>query len=343
MLRILRRLLYPFSLLFGAVVCLRNHWFKNRGWKSPVPAIVVGNLTTGGTGKTPHSLLVAEILLQHGKRPVMLSRGYGRKTKGFYEVETRSLASRVGDEPLMMKRRFPELRVFVSESRVDGIRKIWHDGNTDNGIDCVVLDDAFQHRSLKPDFALALITYKSLNEPWLLLPAGDAREPLSALRRADGVIVTKCPDEISELEKTSIRERIKKYTDVPVYYSTYRYLGLVNMQAKPIVPDAKKDRCLLLTGIADAKPLEDWLKMHFTKVSQMIFADHHPFTKTELNKALQNAGDGFIVLTEKDIVRIGEVWPDFLEKENVLLASVAPYLGDFQKEFEQLVLSFVQK
>lgn len=338
----MRMLLYPFSLLFGGIVRLRNARFASgqRSWRSPVPTVVVGNLSTGGTGKTPHALMVAEILLQHGKHPAMLSRGYGRKTRGFREVDFDSSPTETGDEPLMMKRRFPELPVFVCESRVEGIQKLTA---RQPHVQYVVLDDAFQHRALQPHVAIVLLTYASLQRPWVLLPAGDGREPLSALKRAQMVIVTKCPDGLGEAEKNKIMQRVAGYTAAPVFFSTYRYLGLTDAQGKNMLPDATKDAAVLLAGIADPEPLARWLRGRFTKVDVAAFADHHTFTVKQLENVLSKAGDAYIVTTEKDAVRIHEVWPEFLEWPKVLVVSVVPDMGADSKVFEKRLLELLRE
>jgi len=338
----MRMLLYPFSLLFGGIVRLRNARFASgkRSWKAPVPAIVVGNLSTGGTGKTPHALMVAEILLQHGKHPAMLSRGYGRKTRGFREVKFDASPTETGDEPLMMKRRFPELPVFVCENRVEGIQKLTAQQPQ---VQYVVLDDAYQHRALQPHVAIVLLTYASLQKPWVLLPAGDGREPLSALGRARVVVVTKCPDGLGDAEKNKIARRIAGYTAAPVFFSTYRYLGLTNAQGQNIQPDAVKDAAILLAGIADPEPLAQWLRTRFKRVDMAAFADHHTFTVKELENVLSKAGDAYIVTTEKDAVRIHDVWPEFLEWPKVLVVPVVPDLGADAKVFEKRLFELLKK
>lgn len=338
MLRSLRLLLLPFSWLFGAVVCLRNAWYASgkRSWRAPVPTLVVGNLSTGGTGKTPHALWVAEILLQHGKHPAMLSRGYGRTVPGFAEVQWGSSSQAVGDEPLLMKRRFPELPVFVCESRVQGIQKLLA---SHPQVHYVVLDDAFQHRALQPQVALVLLTYESLQKPWFLLPAGDGREPLSALKRAQAVIVSKCPSTLSDADKKAVLDKLRRHTTMPVFFSTYRYLGLVHAQGHTYPEHAQPQKAVLLAGIARPQPLAQWLETCFGQVELMAFADHHPFTRAELEHVLRRAGERPVVTTEKDSMRIHDVWPEFLDHPNVWIAPIVPDLGTDAKRFEHFLLT----
>lgn len=340
MLNALRLLLYPFSLLFGLIVRIRNVWYASRGWKAPVPTIVVGNLSTGGTGKTPHAAMIAEMLLMHGKHPATLSRGYGRTTKGFLEVSEESKAWEVGDEPLMIKSRFPELPVFVCEDRVAGIKKMLR---INPSIEFIVLDDAYQHRALKPDFAIALFTYASLEKAWLLLPAGNGREPLSALNRSQTVIITKCPAELSNERKEKLKQKIGKYTNSPVFFSEYKYLGFVNNKGENILPNSGRDNALLLAGIADPHTLINWLKPKFFHLDSILFSDHYPFTVLELKKVLSKANGAYIIITEKDKVRIHDVWPEFLHESNVLVVPIVPDLGNQSKDFEKFLLDSLYK
>jgi tetraacyldisaccharide 4'-kinase len=340
MLNLLRLLLYPFSVVFGLIVRLRGVWYASRSWKSPVPTIVVGNLSTGGTGKTPHAAMVADILLQHGKHPATLSRGYGRKSKGFFEVLTESVSWEVGDEPLMIKNRFPELPVFVCESRIEGIQRLLRIRPM---VEFVVLDDAYQHRALKPDVAIVLLTYASLEKTWLLLPAGDGREPLSALSRSQAVIITKCPSGITSENKDRLRKRIKKYTDSPVFFSEYKYLGFINPKGENIKPNSGRDKALLLAGIADPQSLVYWLKPQFFQLDSILFSDHYHFSMKELKDVLFQASDGYIIITEKDKVRIHDVWPEFLQNPNVLVVPITPDLGKDSRNFEKFLFDRLNK
>lgn len=333
MLRRLRLLLLPFSGLFRVAVGIRSAYYASgkRSWRSPVPTVVIGNLSTGGTGKTPHALWLAEILLQHGRHPAMLSRGYGRKNRGFFEVKNDSRAREVGDEPLMMKRRFPELPVFVCESRVEGIQTLLPLAPK---TDVLVLDDAFQHRALQPDLAIALLTYDSLQKPWFLLPAGDGRELLSALSRAQMVIVTKCPADLDETRKQILTDRLHKYTQAPIFFGNYRYLGLIDSEGKEVRPDPASDDVLLFSGIADPAPLEAWLRTRFRSVESVKFPDHHAFTRAELERVRQKADNRRIVTSEKDQTRLADVWPGFTQEADVLIVPVIPTLGADDKRFE---------
>lgn len=341
MVKFLRCLLFPFSALFYCIVKLRRMWYAQSGrrWKSPVPAIVVGNLTTGGTGKTPHTALIAEILLQHGKKAAWLSRGYGRKTNGFLEVRYDAPASQTGDEPLMVKHKYPEMPVFVCENRPAGIQQLL---KTNPETRYVVLDDAFQHLKLKPHVAIVLLTWESLHKPWMLLPAGNAREPLSALRHARMVLITKCPDGLTDSDKAAMRAKIRRYTEASVYFSVYRYLPLTTGKGTEYIPRFEQDKAVLLAAIADQTPLYNWLVPRFHRVAREPFSDHHAYTRSELEHIVNRFSDWYWIVTEKDVVRIREVWPEWLESSQLLIVGIQPELGSDKMKFENELLSMLK-
>jgi len=284
--------------------------------------------------------MVAEILLQHGKHPATLSRGYGRKSKGFFEVSTASTSWEVGDEPLMIKNRFPELPVFVCENRVEGIQHLLRIRPM---VEYIVLDDAYQHLALKPDLAIVLLTYTSLEKVWLLLPAGDGREPLSALNRSQAVIITKCPSGITDENKERLKRKISKHTDAPVFFSEYKYLGFINSKGETVKPNSGRDKALLLAGIADPQSLIYWLKPQFFQLDSILFSDHYHFSAKELKDVLSKARDAYVIITEKDRVRIHDVWPEFLLNPNVFVIPITPDLGKDSKIFEKFLFDRLNK
>ena len=334
---VLSFLLLPFSWLFGFIVKLRRYLYERSGnrFTAPVPAIVIGNLSTGGTGKTPHAALVSELLAQHGKKVAWLSRGYGRKSSGFKKVETDSAASDVGDEPLMLKKRFPEMPVFVCENRVEGIQKLTRDEPT---TEFIVLDDAYQHLRLKPHLSLVLLTYDSLNKPWRLLPAGQAREPLSAIKYAQAVIITKCPDEIHPDEKAALSARIKKWAGIPVFFSRYTYLEPIDGKGNKL-DNTKQKSALLICGIANPEPLIKWLNPQFAVLKKKCYPDHHYFTRTELETNIHEAGTDYIFTTEKDRVRMLEIWPELAHNPAFITIQVVPELDGGLRPFESFLFA----
>lgn len=325
-----RKLLWPFSVFFGVIVRLRR-WMYSKvctRYVAPVPVVVVGNLASGGTGKTPHTAHLAELLLQHGKKPAWLSRGYGRNTSGFREVSYSAKPSEAGDEPVMVKQHFPELPVFVCANRKEGIthllRSVPH-------TDVILLDDAFQHLRIRPNVSIILLTYRSLWEPWLLLPAGNAREPLSALRHADAVVVTKCPEFLGAQEKERLNVKLRKWFGGPVFFSEYVYHHLENREGKP--PGGKEIH--VLAGIADPLPMLDYLKSRFEKVTTHFFSDHHAYTRLELEHVFSLAGNLPLVTTQKDRVRILEVMPELAYRSNLFTLDVAVRFQETDAAFER--------
>jgi len=299
-----RWFLFPFSILYATVMEIRNRLFDSKIFKSyviPGKSIVIGNLSLGGTGKSPHTLFLWKIF--HETTPIsFLSRGYGRKTKGLLEVNTDSLPENVGDEPLMFKKRVQtESCVVVSENRENGVRFIREKAS--NSV--ILLDDAFQHRKVKAGFQILLTEYAHPFYRDFVVPMGRLRERRKGKNRADIVIVTKCPVTLSESEKMNIRSKINRSTK-NVYFSRICYDEIVPFSTKKIT--AVK-RILIVTGIANPSSLCQHLQMTFD-VELMAFPDHHTFTPDDLAKihkkfdTFANKNESIILVTEKDFVKL---------------------------------------
>jgi tetraacyldisaccharide 4'-kinase len=295
----LRILLYPFSIIYDGVTSLRNYSF-DQGWLTStqfdIPIIAVGNLSTGGTGKTP----MIEFLIRQntGKRIAVLSRGYGRKTKGYLEVKTTSKVSEVGDEPLQFKIKFENsIVVAVCEKRVDGIQRLMKDHN----LDLILLDDAYQHRYVKASHYILLTSYEQPYYEDLLLPAGDLRESRSGASRADSIVVTKCPAVLSEEEMKSIRLKMQPDLHQQVYFSAISYSNeAIGRTGKILLSDLKGKEITVITGIAKPSYFVDFLKSQAI-VNHLQFSDHHIFTIKDLEQIDLNR---LIITTEKDYVRL---------------------------------------
>lgn len=302
--QILRYLLFPVSLLYGVITWLRNKLFDWGIWKQtpiPYPSICVGNLSTGGTGKTPHVLMLNQWFSDENNITI-ISRGYGRKTKGLVLADQTSNAETIGDEPMLFHTASPQPQVIVTEKRVRAISKLKEKKRPNT---LVLLDDAFQHRHVKAGVNLLLTDY---NKPYFrdfLLPTGNLREFKSGQKRADYVIVTKCPNTLSDEEKNQYTRRI----DLPqtsVYFSTIVYSDWTPLSncALPI----EIEKIVLVTGIANPKPLEEHLSQNFS-LKSVIFPDHHAFTRSDIQHIHEIFGnfasDKTILLTsEKDAVRL---------------------------------------
>ena len=306
--KVARIILFPISLLYGGIIALRNmlyHYGILKSVQFNIPVISLGNLTVGGTGKTPHTAYLLRLLSSYVKVATM-SRGYGRKSRGFRLVETRNTAQEAGDEPLLLKFKFPNLTISVSEDRATGIPKLM--GQVPD-IQTVILDDAFQHRAVEPYINILLTCYDTPYTKDWLIPTGNLREWPSAHKRADILLVTKCPNDISETDKANMVETIKVGTR-PVYFTRYRYdkpyFLLNNRYRLNLNQDTK---IILLSAIAGTAYLLDYLTEQVEDVYSMAYRDHHDFTdrdvgQLELMYRELEGEQKAIICTEKDAVRL---------------------------------------
>ncbi|MEM0518536.1 tetraacyldisaccharide 4'-kinase [Aequorivita flava] len=298
---LLRKLLFPFSLLYGAITALRN-WLYDSGWlKSKaynLPVICVGNLTTGGTGKSPMIELLVSYLKKE-KNVAVLSRGYKRNTSGYFEVQLNSTVEEVGDEPLQFKKKFPEITVAVCEDRQTGIEKLQKTASV------ILLDDAFQHRKVAASLNILLTPFHNLYVNDCMLPTGNLREPKFGAKRADIIVVTKCPDYMSDDTIATTKRKLNPKPNQAVYFSKIGYASIIKntTQQKPLTY-LKNRPFLLVTGIANPKPLVAFLKEEGLVFKESRFADHHNFTEAEINN-LKN--EAIILTTEKDFMRLGSI------------------------------------
>ncbi len=292
------------------IMALRNLMF-DRGWilkqtRFDLPIISVGNLSVGGTGKTPHTEYLVKLLNEHTSHMAVLSRGYGRKTKGFRYVETTSRACDVGDEPLQIKQKFPSTTVAVCEQRVVGINRLLQPTNATLIPKAIVLDDAFQHRYVKPGLSILLTDYRRPYYADYVMPWGRLRESRAGAKRADIIIVTKCPATLSEAERQRITERLRPMAHQKVCFTTFTYASPQDFRTQQEV--SLPSSLLVLTGIAKPAPLYDYLERKGCKLQKLAFPDHHAFTPSDverINKACEQLPAGAKILTtEKDAARL---------------------------------------
>jgi len=303
MMRLVRWLLLPVSPVYAALAWLRNRLYDHDVLKSRsfrIPVIVVGNLAVGGTGKSP----MTEYLLQMvgtSRRVAVLSRGYGRKTRGFRYVNAFSSAEEVGDEPLQIKRKFPESTVVVCGDRCRAIEQI------QDTHDAVLLDDAFQHRKLRPSFAVLLFDFRSLRRAMLPLPAGNFRDGMRESHRADVIVVTKCPPDVDPETRFAIQAKLRQYSQAPVFFSEISYRNLVGPTGQIRDLETLKERdVLLITGIANPAPLLSFLASKARSIRHLRYPDHHAFSGTDLARIRHASADKLILTTEKDFQRLPE-------------------------------------
>lgn len=292
-------------MLYRLVLALR-HLAYDKGWiksvEASVPTISIGNITVGGTGKTPHVELLLRYFVEEPGVAV-LSRGYGRKSKGFQKVEAGSSASLAGDEPLQIAQKFPLVRVAVCKDRVEGCRQLAETSRL------VVLDDAFQYRRLKPSLSIVLVDFNRPVFKDKLLPWGRLRDLPSRISAADIVIVTKCPPD-EEPDRGYWRRQLKLREDQLIVFSSIEYCP-----PEPVFPDADpryiySQRLILVTGIANDKPLISYLSDTYRLVQRLSFPDHHNFSKRDVRSILyahKENPTACIMTTEKDAQRLREV------------------------------------
>ncbi|MBD5341413.1 MAG: tetraacyldisaccharide 4'-kinase [Bacteroides sp.] len=313
--RILKYFLTPFSWIYGGITAVRN-WMFDAGIlpqeKFDVPVVSIGNITVGGTGKTPHTEYIVEMLSSEYNTAV-LSRGYKRKTKGFIVANSHSTPESVGDEPLQIYNKYgSKVKVAVCENRRKGIKELMR---LFPDIELIVLDDAFQHRYVKPKVSVLLMDYNRPVYSDHLLPLGRLRENLHQINRADMVIVTKCPTDITPLDFRLVQKHLDLMSFQKLYFSRYIQGGLL-----PVFPDdkpysvslanlTKNDTVLLLTGIANPRGFVRYFKSYPFKTKVYHFPDHHSFSRVDLEniEKLFNSLPGerkIILTTEKDAVRL---------------------------------------
>lgn len=330
--RYLKHLLWPLALLYGLIVVLRN-WTYDRGYARSIafdfPVIAVGNLSVGGTGKTPHVEYLIRILAPHFKLG-LLSRGYLRKTTGYTLADANATAETVGDEPMLIKLKYPMVDVVASADRALAIPQMINDIP---GIQAILMDDGMQHRPVDPGMTIMITDYNNLFTDDFLLPVGTLREPKSAAHRAQIVVVSKCPMNITEAEKVHIRKKISPKGDQAVFFSYLRYdvpYSLANNPDK-LQPDNEMD-ILLVCGIANPQPLVDHLTPLFKNVYLRDFPDHHAFTQSDMESittAFLNTENEkkALIITEKDAVRF------YRHKNWILLSKLPIFVQPVQVEF----------
>lgn len=301
--KVLTPLLFPFSILFDGITSVRNRMY-DLGLKPSttfeVPVISVGNLSVGGTGKTPMIEYLIR-LLSSDFSIATLSRGYGRKTKGIRIASDQDNASTVGDEPFQFYKKYKERAIItVGEERVLAIPHILQ---ALPGVDLILLDDAYQHRRVKPSFQILLTDFSNLFVNDFLLPAGRLRESRAGAARADVVVITKCPSNISDDEMMSIEGKIRKYNPKAVFFTKISYGNILPANSESVY---KPGKIILVTGIANPKPLKEYLDQNFELVKHFSFNDHHTYTKKEIQMICKTARKegAVVVTTEKDLVKM---------------------------------------
>lgn len=330
----IRFLGFPIALVYGMITSVRNHafdkgWFESREYDLPI--ICVGNLSMGGTGKSPMVAFLVKMLKNEYKVAV-LSRGYKRRTSGFREVFTDSTALEVGDEPLQFKQNFPQITVAVCEDRRGGIEQI------KSQADVILLDDAFQHRKVKPALNILLTSFDELFLDDYIVPMGSLREARSGADRADIIVVTKCPEHLAYAKQQEIQLRMGLKPNQRLYFSKIGYDSRIYGKSEVLPLEYLSDKQFtLLTGIANPGSLVQFLEQNRYNFTHVKFPDHHQFTLSEIKKLAENE---IILTTEKDYMRL----QPHMDKFALYYLPIKTILLNEQEEFfRERVLKTIKK
>jgi tetraacyldisaccharide 4'-kinase len=355
--RFLKVLLLPFSLLYGLIVALRNMLFDLNILTSTefkIPIISVGNITVGGTGKTPHIEYLIT-LLKDDYMLATLSRGYKRKTKGFILSDENSNASQIGDEPMQIKRKFPDILVSVDNKRVNGVKQLLKtkDGNN---LSAILLDDAYQHRYIKPGLSILLIDYSRPITRDFMLPYGRLRESAEERSRANIIIVSKAPAKMTPIERRIIVKELKLLPYQKLYFTCLDYGNLqpvfINDGLNFEDQDWNKESfsILLVTGIANPKPLREYLDSFSDTIEEYHFADHHDFTQKDIQTIEKRFNElkgenKIIITTEKDATRLLDmkIQQKNIRKHLFYVPLCIKFLNEDKSKFDNQILNYVKK
>ncbi len=329
---ILRYLLFPFSILYGWITSIRNFLFDKgilKSYSFDIPIIAVGNLSVGGTGKTPQIEYLIRLLSPNYKIAT-LSRGYKRKSEGFVLADSNSNAEILGDEPFQIHQKFPNIHVAVDAQRKNGIEQLL---KLDNKPEVILLDDAFQHRKVKAGFYILLSSFDDLYFNDFMLPTGNLRESRSGAKRANVIIITKCPKDLSELAQQNMIKKIG--LNVPIFFSFIDYDSEVYNEfgSKKVEEIIDVDK-LLLAGIAKPEPFFAYLQAE--KNVKLVYPDHHNFSEKDIEEIKNKANNKLIITTEKDYVR--------LKNQNLKSLFYLPIKSSFISkgdDFNQTILNYV--
>ena len=332
--KLFRKILYPFVPLYYVAVFFRNKFydwsiFTSKSYEFPL--ICVGNLSVGGTGKTPMIEYLISVLTPKFHLAT-LSRGYGRNSKGFLIAGPQSTSKDIGDEPFQIYNKFKNITVSVDADRQNGLRNLL---DTDPSLEVVLLDDAFQHRKVTAGFNILLTAYDQLYCDDFVLPTGNLREPKAGAKRAHVIVVTKCPEYMSGLEKTEITKRLNLESRQALFFSSIQYSEtLISATSSRALADLQGRRFTLVTGIANPKPLAIYLEEMGLDFEHLIYKDHHEFSKPELELIHSKP---LVVTTEKDFSRLSTNANDSIFYLPIQLKI------DEALEFEHLVKTYVEE
>jgi tetraacyldisaccharide 4'-kinase len=342
----LRILLSPFALLYWLIIAIRNFLYDIKILRSSsfgLPLICIGNLSVGGTGKSPMvEYLVG--LLKNEFKIATLSRGYKRKTKGYTLANENTTALEIGDEPMLFHIKFPDVPVAVGEERVDAISQLLHDKP---GTEAVILDDAFQHRAVRAGLNILLTDCNNLFTRDFYLPTGSLRDQKSSAKRADIIVVTKCDPALTLEEREKIIKEINPQARQPVFFTAIQYSDVYHISSKRAYRVSENTNVLLVSGIANPRPLMAMLENNCKTWSMLRYADHHIFTIDDLKDMRKKfnqvaSPDKIILTTEKDAVRLVKFDRELAELPLYVIPVRHDFLFGDEQKFNELVIHFIR-
>lgn len=327
----LRFLLFPFGLLYWLVTAIRNFLYDNgifKSYKAPIPVIAVGNLSVGGTGKSPQTEYLIRLLSDKYKIAT-LSRGYKRKSNGFVLADPTTKVEDLGDEPFQFFSKFKHIKVAVDSDRTNGIQNLL---KTQNPPEIILLDDAYQHRKVKATAYILLTAYSDLYCDDFILPVGNLRESRNGAKRAKTIIITKCPPNLSDSEKERIKSKLSLNHNQKLFFTTIGYDDCVFSSDSNIkVSEIRNQEKVLLAGIAKPEPFFEFLKSE--KDIVLKYPDHHNFSDKEIEEIKNKANGKIIITTEKDYVRI----KDKFKNNQLFYLPIKTEFLEREKEFNEFV------
>jgi tetraacyldisaccharide 4'-kinase len=344
-LRSFRLLLFPFALVYGLVLRIRNYLYDKQVIRSTafnLPIICVGNLSVGGTGKSPMVDYLASILKTEYKLAT-LSRGYKRRTKGYLMAGKETTAVEIGDEPMQFHLRHPEIAVAVGEERIVAVPQLLYDRPE---TELIILDDAFQHRAITAGFNIILTDCNNLYTRDFYLPTGDLRDNISSARRADVIIVTKCSPAITEAESRAIVRELDPLPTQQVFFSAIRYgrlYHIINQSPRELFAHSE---VLLICGIANPSPLTSYIEGETSGYDALFYSDHHIFSIDDLHEIRERfttlqGPDKLIITTEKDAVRLVKFREELRDMPFFVLPISVSFLFGRENEFRGLISNFI--
>jgi tetraacyldisaccharide 4'-kinase len=342
-----RILLLPFALVYWLGINIRNWLYNKNVLKSAsfgLPLICIGNLSVGGTGKSPMVEYLVERLKDKFK-VATLSRGYKRKTKGYALADEDTTALEIGDEPMQFHLKFPDVPVAVGERRIEAIPQLLHDKSETQ---VIILDDAFQHRSIKAGLNILLTDYNNLFTWDFYLPTGDLRDLKSSYKRAEVIIITKCKPDLTTEEKQKLIKEISPLPGQLIFFTAIDYGEPYHIKARRTSALSDKKEVLLVTGIADPRPLKKLLEEQSKVYYMMQYPDHHIFTIDDLKEIKTKfesikASSKMILTTEKDAVRLIKFNNDVTDLPLYVIPVRPRFLFGEEEKFDELVISFIKK